>query len=196
MNVIENYILYQLLEAKQVGKLYHFIIDINNLNFVLRTNKLFSRWQDTFERIFNKKYKIKDYTSLTRNLQWAKYGGNIILVLDGNKISENYKIIPFFFLGNQANLLNPTNASDRSPVFYSPNVLNRNEFDLGKWKNKKNEFEERVKGQIKDIDKYLIKIIVKKSILNTNDPILEGNKKIFDQLVEDFPNIKFEIQEW
>ena len=83
-------------EAKQVGTLYHYTW-LNNLILILRDNKLKSQWSmDTHN------YS----SSFTRNKNFKKgYVYNIPLectiVVDGDKLSEKYKIYPIEYYYTQ-----------------------------------------------------------------------------------------------
>ena len=73
-------------EAKQVGTLYHFT-NLYNLLFILEEDSLKSR---------------NDWVSFTRNKNFAKIdrilpGGDIncILIINGDSLSNNYKIEPY-----------------------------------------------------------------------------------------------------
>jgi len=83
---------YNLFESKNIGDLYH-LATIKNMQFIIKTNSL----------KFNKHYEDEDYEyiSLTRDSRLdAIYGlrGDLKrfkLIIDGNKLSENYKIVPY-----------------------------------------------------------------------------------------------------
>ena len=70
-------------EAKQAGILYHYT-DPKNIENILKNGIKFSAPQ--------KEISDKYYISTTRKKQNWKH--NTLIILDGNKISEKYKIIP------------------------------------------------------------------------------------------------------
>jgi len=77
-------------EAKQVGILYHFT-DIEGLLGILKTNELWASETNA------------DHVSLTRNKQGWHVGtldNAFRISLDGNKISNKYKIRPYSWWGN------------------------------------------------------------------------------------------------
>ena len=131
MNII-NLILYDILfEAKQVGLLYYGAWE-ESVDKIIMTDTIRSTYRDTHEDEVSYKLGIgnKEYTSLSRNLNWVRKTYGIIFVIDGNKLSQKYRIVPFN---------------------YAP-------YDYGN--SNADEMEERVVGQIKPLSKYLIKIIV------------------------------------
>lgn len=84
----------ELFEAKNIGDLYH-LVTLNSMKFIIENNKL--KFHMHYEP--DEKY---EYISLTRN----KYMNNINfvkgfklfrLIIDGNKLSERYKIKPFSY---------------------------------------------------------------------------------------------------
>jgi len=77
-------------EAKQAGILYHFT-DIEGLLGILKTNELWASETNA------------DHVSLTRNKQGWHVGtldNAFRISLDGNKISNKYKIRPYSWWGN------------------------------------------------------------------------------------------------
>lgn len=77
-------------EAKQVGTLYHDTTIYGFIN-IAKTNKLIDKWPIGSINVFGKKTKRNEISvSRNKNLNW----GPIKLILDGNKISNNYKIEP------------------------------------------------------------------------------------------------------
>jgi hypothetical protein len=77
-------------EAKQVGILYHFT-DIEGLLGILKTNELWASETNA------------DHVSLTRDKQGWHVGtldNAFRISLDGNKISNKYKIRPYSWWGN------------------------------------------------------------------------------------------------
>ena len=119
-------------EAKQVGTLYH-ICNLSSLNHILKTDTIESsgKWN-------NDLYNGDEFVSFTRSQYFIPTDGlfhlisqNILfqIVVDGNKLSENYKIGPYndwYFQG------------DDNPKY--------------------REMEESVKGPIKNASKYIKEI--------------------------------------
>ena len=78
-----------IVERKQVGELYH-ITSMQNLPSILRTNKLKSHY---------------DYVSFTRDKNLINDMNNdfgtILITLDGEKLSDKYKIQPFDYFSRR-----------------------------------------------------------------------------------------------
>jgi hypothetical protein len=107
-------------EAKQVGIVYHYTNYENLLNIL----------QDDMLMIGN-----HNYISLTRNKKNNKNGLQVQIVIDGNKLSNNYKIEPFDYFDME--------YAKKHPIGYSG----------------EDEQEERVlTKKIKDLHKYILKI--------------------------------------
>lgn len=75
----------QLTESKQVGTLYH-LTNLDGIEFIMKNNKLIR--------------KLYDGISFTRNKMLNFYVGHpsglyFKLIIDGDKLSDNYKIEPF-----------------------------------------------------------------------------------------------------
>jgi hypothetical protein len=117
-------ILKEITEGKQVGILYHYTENWL-LKQIIKTNTLlapvsFTRRQSDW---------VRDFT-----------GGESIIVVDGDKLSNNYKIRPY-------QDINPflSDIDDESPSFEG---------------GKNEEYEERVDKNITNLNKYIIKIIL------------------------------------
>jgi hypothetical protein len=117
-------ILKEITEGKQVGTLYHYTENWL-LKQIIETNTLlapvsFTRRQSDWVRQFT--------------------NGESIIVVDGDKLSNNYKIRPYQdinpYLGNY---------DDESPSFEG---------------GKNEEYEERVDKNITNLNKYIIKVIL------------------------------------
>ena len=111
-------------EGKQVGTLYHYT-ENELLKQIVETNTLlapvsFTRRQSS---------QVRDFTN-----------GESIIVVDGNKLSNNYKIKPY-------QDINPflDNYDDELPSFTG---------------GKNEEYEERVNTNITNLNKYIIKVIM------------------------------------
>jgi 8-oxo-dGTP pyrophosphatase MutT (NUDIX family) len=120
-------------EAKQVGTVYHFTSALGVYN-IIKTNTLKSQELDVIGRL--KPYKDYKFISLTRDKNFH-IGDKMIsgmsarIVLDGNKLSEKYKIIPFRYFRGRSKLQEP---------------------------QKYDESEERLvlKGDLTNLDKYVL----------------------------------------
>ena len=111
-------------EGKQVGTLYHYA-ENQLLKQIIETNTLlapvsFTRRQSDW---------VRDFTN-----------GESIMVIDGDKLSNNYKIRPY-------QDINPflADIDDESPSFEG---------------GKNEEYEERVDKDITNLNKYIIKVII------------------------------------
>ena len=82
--------LLDLIEAKQVGILYHFT-NYNSLEKIIKDNFILSI-QKSFSNL-----EANPYISFTRNknIQSASVPDQIRIMIDGNKLSERYKIEPY-----------------------------------------------------------------------------------------------------
>jgi hypothetical protein len=139
-------ILKEINEGKQVGILYHWTNNNNLLN-ILNTNTLVPNYTEGGGM---HKDQSGPYVSFTRSKNKNQFTiaeeANTLLIIDGNKLSNNYKIIPFQDYGSDY-------KSD-----YEPSDDVGNQFD---------ESEERIyKKTIKNLNKYLIKVILYKNIEN------------------------------
>jgi hypothetical protein len=117
-------LLKEITEGKQVGTLYHYtenwllkqIIETNTLLAPVSFTRRQSNW-------------VRDFTN-----------GESIMVIDGDKLSNNYKIRPY-------QDINPflADIDDESPSFEG---------------GKNEEYEERVDRDITNLNKYIIKVII------------------------------------
>jgi len=124
-------------EGKQVGPLYHYT-QIDNLERIIKSNKLKS--PVSFTR-FKKSPSIANFTY-----------AEAIIVIDGDKLSNNYKIGPYHDL---------------------------NTISTQKKYSKNYEFEERVDKDIENLDKYITKIIfLGESPFIQNNPFETSDVKI------------------
>jgi hypothetical protein len=126
-------------EGKQVGILYHYtenwllqqIIESNTLLAPVSFTRRQSNW-------------VRDFTN-----------GESIIVIDGDKLSNNYKIRPY---------------QDISPF------LDNYDDEFPSFKGGKNEeYEERVDKNITNLNKYIIKIILLKQDLEIENLLKEKN---------------------
>jgi hypothetical protein len=131
--IIKEEILKVLNEGKQVGTLYHFT-SLDGSKGILETNTIVS---DEY-----------DFISLTRDKNYYKIadqieGGLIRLTIDGDKLSNNYKIYPY-------------DEGERKKTYRGSYF----------------ESEERVKGNIKNAKNYIVKIDVILDFYDYGDPEL------------------------
>jgi len=123
-------------EAKQAGVLYHWT-SLKNLEDIIKTNII----RPTYSEFDDEDNGV----SLTRSKNKHQFGiseaADCVIVLDGDKLSNNYKIKPY---------------NDLEVAQYD---------DFGVF----DEMEERLLGSIKNLNKYVIKIILYKS-----DPKIES----------------------
>ena len=123
-------------EAKQVGILYHWT-SLKNLEDIIKTNII----RPTYSEFDDEDNGV----SLTRSKNKHQFGiaeaADCVIVLDGDKLSNNYKIKPY---------------NDTETAQYD---------DFGIF----DEMEERLLGAIKNLNKYIVKIILYKS-----DPKIES----------------------
>ena len=121
---------YNIFEGKQRGNLYH-IFDLEKCDFILKTNSLQS-------------YKFGNI-STTRNKNMNGYIGDspisiFKLELDGDKITNNYKVRPFQFSSTEIGY-----GGSRTPI-------------------KLEEYEETIKtNNLSNLSKYVNKFIIIKS---------------------------------
>jgi hypothetical protein len=103
-------------EAKQVGKLYHFTSK-NNLEKILSSNKLNGSFMYELEN-GDELYGVS--TSRNKNLFYDK--NNIRITLDGDKLSNNYKIKPRDYWYREYNIPdNPQTVDEDEEVILTPN---------------------------------------------------------------------------
>ena len=113
-------ILKEITEGKQVGILYHNthiknaiqIIKTNKIKTFLDTKHIFTDYRNKPEDFIfmmghpvHKNYlegKTKAFISFTRNKNYRRVENNIQFILDGDKLSENYKISPYSHFGGRS----------------------------------------------------------------------------------------------
>jgi hypothetical protein len=131
-------LLKEITEGKQVGTLYHWT-SYKNLYSIINLNSLIP----SLTTDFNSERKTKSEEkciSFTRSKDKSQFlisqDSPCVLILDGDKLSNNYKITP---------------NHDINPHYEDDNEYDYEEYD---------EMEERVCGrEIKNLDKYIINII-------------------------------------
>jgi hypothetical protein len=138
-------ILKEINEGKQVGTLYHFT-SLKNLLSIIQNNTLIASNTTDF---IDKKIKLQ-CISLTRTPNKKQFSiaseSGCVLVLDGDKLSNNYKITPYH---------------DPNQYYFSDE-----EYD---------EMEERICKDILNLNKYIIKIILYKSTPEIESLLKEKN---------------------
>ncbi len=82
--------------AKQIGTLYH-LTNLTGLNGILKTNSIKS--SNLYDGIsFTRDKMLNSYKSRNRNLFFK-------LLIDGNKLSENFKIDPYQYIQENGRIL-------------------------------------------------------------------------------------------
>lgn len=155
----------ELNEGKQVGKLYHYTT-LDNLSKIIKSNSLHPGHTGHGE--FN-------YVSTTRSKEKDQFGisetSDVVLVLDGDKISHNHKIIPHHDI----------ETGEYDDITYTDKEGNQIGVpDWDKWDGDGekgsvpmkrygafDEMEELIVGGVYPLDKFLLKVILYK----TNDKI-------------------------
>lgn len=110
-----------------------------------------------FNRVRHGDSSIKG-VSLSRDIKISKRFGRIILVLDKEKLKQRYKIMPFSWYADPAQqsvLSSQTGARTNT----RKGIDSRTSKPFIKVTHDSTEYEEFVMGSIKNLDKYLIKII-------------------------------------
>jgi hypothetical protein len=168
-------ILREITEGKQVGTLYHYT-DIEHhgtqiLYNIIKQNVLIPS-------------KESSYVSLTRskNQDFTLAQEKSVIVLDGDKLSNNYKITPYHDIEWNYDVIADTGIQDTPIDRFQKNFFN-------------DEKEERIKGPIKNLSKYIIKVIINVDNKDEyqNDPeLLQNINQLIDLLKE--KNIPYEIK--
>jgi len=181
--------LLDLIEAKQVGTLYHFTW-ISNLKNILKDNKLGLGDSSTYTRKFLPQPGKYGPVSLTRNKNFSKNiphtfkNTSVSIALDGDKISNNYKIKPYHW--------DPSHSWPKNSPEYE------------KWikKHGKDAFADQMEettDTIKNLDKYITKVTIYKNNIY-NDPWEDWDDEEFEDAFKDCirlmkeKNIPYEIK--
>lgn len=143
-------------EAKQVGILYHVCTLEAYLKYIYPTDTL--KASGTFN---NKLYKGRDYVSFTRDQHFvveidSKHNILIQLVIDGDKLSEHYKIGPYNYYAFPLSNRDIYSDQDKFGDLASSEEDNEDSFIYDDPKNRQQE--EVVKGPIKNLSKYIKEI--------------------------------------
>lgn len=169
---------YTLEEAKQVGLLYH-ATDLGGLKQIIKTNSLRSDWAQGISFSRNKNY-------------WY---GNVPfqLVLDGDKLSEQYKTQPHnnAYTGEDINTYKNTGK-----IEYETSVLGKGkhvEYDAGTNKDYfgtyGNDDIEDAEHVIYPLDKYLIRLEVNEYFNDKDNNINKG----INAFKKAFPNVEIKL---
>lgn len=156
-------------EGKQVGILYHFT-NFKNLKEILISNKMISYPYISFTRNPNLLFyeKSRGFNGGIENMYLP-----IRIVIDGDKLSNNYKIEPY----NHFNIKEIGNENGQ---------YDYNKYSLPNY----NENEERVKGDITNIRDYIIKVDINSKSKKDSKMALEI-KKILEKNNIPYSFIKF-----
>lgn len=185
-------------EAKQVGLLYH-ATDLDNVLNILKDNSL---------------HAVRDIgISTSRNLHIFLHGYysdcEACLVLDGNKISEHYRVLPFRYplAGDTSETVIVTNKDLDDEKYKYPVST------IGKYHNWLKHFEDEndpnydawggeheyvgAGSTLYNLDKYLVKILIKRSAIEITNKTehseqIKKNQKLFNE-IKDLAYIPVEI---
>lgn len=172
-------ILKEITEGKQVGTLYHYTDikhnDVQVLYNIIKQNTLIPS-------------KGSDTVSLTRskNQDFVLAQERSVIVLDGDKLSNNYKITPYHDIGWNYDIqdVEPEDRDEKIPPI---DRFQRDFFE--------DEQEETIKGPIKNLSKYIIKVIIyvdNKDEYQNNPELLQDINQLINLLKE--KNIPYEIK--
>jgi len=173
-------------EAKQVGLLYHGVASLSDLIKILETDSL---WHNRDIGISTSRQLKNDYTT-------GIYSRPAILVLDGDKLSENFKILPFQYPyePNNHESIIQTNKRYYYKKHYPEYPLSINNYlnwinEL--YNNEDNEGNYSNGGELKNLHNYLIKIILNKEKIEKD--INEDKKYYSKKQIEKELNKIYEI---
>lgn len=175
-----------LYEAKQVGTLYHVCTLESYIKYIQPTDTL--QASGTFK---NKLYNNRNYVSFTRNQRFVIHLSSnsnirIQLVVDGDKLSENYKIAPYNYWAFPLSYRDIDSSSDSEEN-------NAAGFVYDKPSNRQDE--EVVKGPIKNLSRYLKEVRIDfVQVPNDKDiELLEKYKQQLNECVVYYPFIRDSI---
>ena len=169
----------EIIESKQVGILYHWT-KLKNLKNIIKTNTL---------NVSHAGHGIFDYVSTTRSKDKFQFGiaesSDVAIVLDGDKISNRYKIIPY----------HDVETEEYDDVTYRDEYGNQIGEPADDWKGEGipkikrygafDEMEELIVGPLYPLDKYIIKIILYKTNPEIESLLKEKNIPYEVKLNED-----------
>lgn len=177
-------------ESKNVGKLYHFV-DERQLRFILRnkgilfgTNDLRKYDPDIDKDTLEEDYKKAGSISTTRrkNLNW----GDIRITLDGDSISNNYKIKPVHYWNKETKERNSDIDFKRKGGEWQKDKIEFRKYgDIYNGSMPINQYEERIIGE--EFDFLSIKYIICIDIDNTL-PI-----ELYNEIKEEFNKYDIEV---
>lgn len=95
----------KILEAKQVGTIYHYT-SIHNVFSICRSNTLCSRYNPQYSSFYNSSPIKNGVQCFTRrndllNANWSVDGTDVKFIVDGDLLSNYYKIEPINALGSK-----------------------------------------------------------------------------------------------
>jgi len=152
-------ILKEITEGKQVGTLYHYTNNFN-LYSIIKGDNL--ETEDDGKISFTRS-KDKNQFEISRE-------SNCVIVVDGDKLSNNYKVTPFHDIDFES-----TVKKEKS------------------YRYKTDEMEEKVKGPIKNLSKYIIKVIIYSNNDKSKSPLVLKNILKTEKLLKE-KNIPYEIK--
>jgi hypothetical protein len=142
-------------EAKQVGTLYHWTY-FESLIKILKSNELKANIHGDYNSVdfrakSNPSFEVKPHVSFTRS-KGKVFGNDHIfsmpcaLEIDGDKLSNNYKVFPYSMQDN---------PKIQAGQYVDPDDEEEETYQA--------EYEERVNGNIKNLDKYIKAIVIDKN---------------------------------
>lgn len=147
------------IEAKQVGTLYHFTSFIK-LPLILQRNELMVGQDGYVSFTRDKHFLSKSRYSLSMNQ--ATVGCAIII--DGDKLSNNYKITPYDYF-------------DAYNTFYNQKSSHLTGED---------ESEETVNKSIKNLNRYILGIIIYKNLYERDGRVTKVLNGLFDEHQDEY----------
>ena len=172
-------LLKEITEGKQVGTLYHYTDIKRNgvqvLYNIIKQNTLIPS-------------NGSDKVSLTRskNQDFTLAQGRSVIVLDGDKLSNNYKITPYHDIEWNYDIQD-IEPEDRDKKIPPIDRFQRDFFE--------DEQEETINGPITNLNKYIIKVIIyvdNKDEYQNNPELLQDINQLINLLKE--KNIPYEIK--
>ena len=164
MSKYKEIILEALQEAKQVGNLYH-ATTLEQALHILATNKLKA---------------VRDIgisTSRQLNNVYTR-DSDIIFVLDGDKLSNKYKLEPFRY-PDSINSYETIIQTNKKPQ----NIYDYHNMLIDLFNNDQEESEIVLKGSVlNNLDNYLIKILINKNNIKTNDSRIQRQLELLETL--------------
>lgn len=176
-------------EGKQVGPLYHFT-SLEACLSILKSNTLKASINSHYDASLASSRQNRNATphvSFTRykGVDMNDYTGgmDVILTLDGDRLSQNYKITPFSMVDNPKLLARHT-SSWKDTGDYENNP--RYQYQA--------EMEERIYRDIPNIRKYIIGITLNKEVWPYLSPLQPEDLKLISQIKEKFPKFEYHLK--